>query len=315
MEPSSIPNVTNRAFNNVELSQGWLENGECPEGTIPIRQARADEYDVHRAIPPVAHRKKFNISLDYDYNRGHEYAVVDLRGGNYYGAHASINVWNPATYTGEISIAQIWLASGPKNLLNTIEAGWLVNSRDKQTRFFIYWTRDGYQRTGCYNLDCPGFVQVNRRFAIGSPIKPVSSYNSKQYEIGITIYKNKGHWWLRVQDQVLGYWPHLIYTYLASSATGISWGGEIYNKGEGGHHTSTQMGSGHFPSEGFGKASYFRNIQYMDYTGKFNDPDQGLVAYATKPSCYSISVSNNKNGAYGTNFYFGGPGYSPICPS
>ena len=73
MEPSFIPNVTNRAFNNVELSQGWLENGECPEGTIPIRQAREDEYDVHRAIPPVAHRKNSNTtSLDYDYNRGHE---------------------------------------------------------------------------------------------------------------------------------------------------------------------------------------------------------------------------------------------------
>jgi hypothetical protein len=49
--------------------------------------------------------------------------------------------------------------------------------------------RDGYQRTGCYNLDCPGFVQVNHRFVIGSPIKPFSSYKAKQYEIGITIYK------------------------------------------------------------------------------------------------------------------------------
>jgi len=118
-----------------------------------------------------------------------------------------------------------------------------------------------------------------------------------------------------VQDQVLGYWPHLIFTRLATSATGVSWGGEIYNKGQGGHHTSTQMGSGHFPSEGYGKASYFRNIQYMDYTGRFNDPDQGLVAYATKPSCYSISVANNKNGGYGTHFFFGGPGYSALCPS
>jgi hypothetical protein len=73
MEPSFIPNVTNTAFNNVELSQGWLENGECPEGTIPIRQAREDEYDVHRAIPPVAHRKNSNTTgLGYDYNRDHE---------------------------------------------------------------------------------------------------------------------------------------------------------------------------------------------------------------------------------------------------
>jgi hypothetical protein len=67
-----------------------------------------------------------------------------------------------------------------------------------------------------------------------------------------------------VQDQVLGYWPSSIFTDLASNATTVSFGGEIYDSGQSGHHTTTQMGSGHFPSEGFGKASYFRNIQYMD---------------------------------------------------
>ena len=45
-----------------------------------------------------------------------------------YGAHASINVWKPAVYNrGEISIAQIWVVSGPTELLNTIEAGWKVS--------------------------------------------------------------------------------------------------------------------------------------------------------------------------------------------
>ena len=50
-----------------------------------------------------------------------------MTGGRYYGARAHINVWNPMTYSGEYSIAQIWVLSGPQDRLNTIEAGWMVS--------------------------------------------------------------------------------------------------------------------------------------------------------------------------------------------
>ena len=42
----------------------------------------------------------------------------------------------------------------------------------------------------------------------------------------------------------------------------------------GGFHTQTDMGSGHFPSEGFGKASYVGNIKYVDENGALRDPEQ-----------------------------------------
>jgi hypothetical protein len=122
-----------------------------------------------------------------------------------------------------------------------------------------------------------------------------------------------GNWWLQVHDQVLGYWPASIFTDLANiGATAIYWGGAIHhNSRQQGNHTTTQMGSGHFPNEGFGKASYFRNIQYMDGLGKFNDTDQRqLVLSAKTPLCYGISVVNSTNEGFGTHFYFGGPG----CP-
>ncbi|KAK7846022.1 hypothetical protein CFP56_008472 [Quercus suber] len=126
--------------------------------------------------------------------------------------------------------------------------------------------------------------------------------------------KENGKWWFQVQDQVLGYWPGTIFNYLVSSASRIEWGGEVYNAELGDHHTRTQMGSGHFGNEGYGKACYFRNIGYLDNSGKFIDVEaQSLKKYATRPSCYNVEVANNTNGGFGTHFYFGGPGYSTQC--
>lgn len=115
-----------------------------------------------------------------------------------------------------------------------------------------------------------------------------------------------------VQNEALGYWPESILPSLQDSANVVSWGGEVYNSETGGRHTSTQMGSGHFPSEGLGKASYFRNLQYLAKPGKFVDP-QGLITYATKPLCYNVIIDPRFT-RFGRHFYYGGPGYSARCP-
>lgn len=65
-----------------------------------------------------------SVHINYILN---QYARVGLSGGSYQGAHALINVWNPVTKPGEVSIAQIWLRSGPSDAVNTIEAGWIVS--------------------------------------------------------------------------------------------------------------------------------------------------------------------------------------------
>jgi len=309
MEPNSIPKLTNQLY-DTELFHGWLEHGQCPEGTIPIRHAREGECHAHRTVPPLARRKDLNVHVNYN-AKGHEYATADLSSGDYYGAHAKINVWQPLTMNGEVSISQIWIIAGSEVDLNTIEAGWKVDTRNGKPKFFIYWTGDGYANTGCFNLDCPGFVQVNKQFVFGTPLEPVSTYGSAQYDIGITVHKAEGKWWLQFDDKVVGYWPQSIFTHLASKATEVSYGGEIFDSAQEGHHTSTQMGSGHFPDEGYGKASYFRNIQYVDVNGKFNDVGQNLGPSETKSSCYSTDIKGGNNG---TEFYFGGPGYSAQCP-
>ncbi|KAM3699568.1 hypothetical protein ACJW31_05G034900 [Castanea mollissima] len=301
MKPSSTPSDLKASSSQAALFQGWNKSEQCPEATIPIR--RSQEYQHPHAIHHLKQRRtQLNHSFDIDIQSDHEYATVYINGGNFYGAHASINVWKPTVSNdGEMSISQIWVVAGPEDQINTMEAG---------------WRSDGYQKTGCQNLECPGFVQTNKNIVLGSPIVDVSSYSSKQVDIGITIYKNNENWWLKVNDQLVGYWPQSIFTYLASSATELDWGGEIYNSKPGGLHTKTQMGSGHFPNEGYGKASYFQNIQYVDSKGNFIDAEvERLVPDATKPSCYNIDVQNDKSGGSGTHFYFGGPGYSKDkCP-
>ena len=48
---------------------------------------------------------------------------------------------------------------------------------------------DGYQNTGCYNLQCPGFVQIDGVLALGGSIEPVSIYNGEQREIQFIVKK------------------------------------------------------------------------------------------------------------------------------
>lgn len=91
----------------------------------------------------------------------------------------------------------------------------------------------------------------------------------------------------------------------------IQFGGEVVNSRSSGFHTSTQMGSGHFAEEGFGKASYFRNLQVVDWDNNLL-PLTNLHLLADHPSCYDIR--QGKNNVWGTYFYYGGPGRNVRCP-
>ncbi|KAL5230833.1 hypothetical protein ABZP36_029609 [Zizania latifolia] len=249
-----------------------------------------------------------------------QHAVGYTSGGQFYGAKARLNVW-PARVASpaEFSVSQIWLISGSfGNVdLNTIEAGWQVSPElygDSKPRFFTYWTNDAYQETGCYNLHCSGFVQTNARIAIGAAISPVSSTAGRQFDITLLIWKDpkQGHWWLQLGSGALvGYWPSFLFSRLGASADTAQFGGEVVNTRPSGSHTPTQMGSGRFPGEGYGRAAYFRNVQVVDWDNNLI-PAAGLRLLADHPSCYDIA--GGQGGDWGNYFYYGGPGRSSRCP-
>ncbi|KAH7439909.1 hypothetical protein KP509_04G081500 [Ceratopteris richardii] len=163
--------------------------------------------------------------------------------------------------------------------LNTIEAGWM---------------RDYYKATGCLNLNCPGFVQVTHEMLLGGTIAPMSTYRGKQFDVQpVIVWKDKptGDWWLR--------------------ASIVQWGGEITNSFIGNQHTSTQMGSGHFPTEGFSRAAYVRSLKIVDSSYSLVDAPRPSVVYTTNSKCYSISPFFNPS--WGRGLFFGGPGLNANC--
>ncbi|KAF8081959.1 hypothetical protein N665_0855s0014 [Sinapis alba] len=318
MDPPEMPKGHSKDDASHEDSQLWSLTGEsCPEGTIPIR--RTTEQDMLRASSVRRFGRKIRRVRRDSTSNGHEHAVGYVSGRQYYGAKASINVWSPrVTSQYEFSLSQIWVIAGSfTHDLNTIEAGWQISPElygDTYPRFFTYWTSDAYRTTGCYNLLCSGFVQTNRRIAIGAAISPRSSYKGGQFDISLLIWKDPkhGHWWLQFGSGALvGYWPAFLFTHLRQHGSMVQFGGEVVNTRPGGSHTSTQMGSGHFAGEGFGKASYFRNLQVVDWDNTLI-PVSNLKILADHPNCYDIRGGTNR--VWGNYFYYGGPGKNPRCP-
>ncbi|KAF7809325.1 putative neprosin [Senna tora] len=319
LDPPERPRRHEQRSDLSENFQIWSISGEsCPEGSIPIRRTR--EEDMLRASSVGRFGRKMRRGVRRDSNsNGHEHAVGYVSGDQYYGAKASINVWAPRVANQyEFSLSQIWLISGSfGNDLNTIEAGWQVSPElygDRQPRLFTYWTTDAYEGSGCYNLLCSGFVQTNNRIAIGAAISPTSSYGGGQFDITLLIWKDPkhGNWWLELGRGILvGYWPSLLFTHLREHASMVQFGGEIVNSRPRGSHSGTQMGSGHFAGEGFGKASYFRNLEVVDWDNNLL-PCSNLRVLADHPNCYDIRPALNS--VWANYFYYGGPGRNLRCP-
>ncbi|CAF2094179.1 unnamed protein product [Brassica napus] len=314
MRPSFIPESTSM-YTKTNPTQVWHKNGRCPENTVPIRRTKKE--DILRSKSHESFGKKTTSSVPEDnLSNNHEYAIMNSRRGKYFGTKFLVNVWKPEVQvrSNEFSLAQTWLSSGDGANINTIEAGLQVYPRiygDNRTRLFVFWTADAY-KTWCYNTQCPGFVQKSSLIIVGGAYNTVSQYDGVQYELPVLIWKSGENWWLRIGEELVGYWPGALFTSLGDGATRVQWGGEIINVKTDGKHTITDMGSGHFADEGVKKASYFRNIMTVDETNYLTEP-QDIFPKTTNDNCYNIKAGDGGT-AWGLNFFFGGPGQSERCP-
>ncbi|KAL9690900.1 hypothetical protein QQ045_011312 [Rhodiola kirilowii] len=272
--------------------QTWRQSGECPEGTVPILRQPKRDLDVVRKLKRVAGNRSIGRLDD---SSEHEYAFVEVQPGRYYyGGRCVMSVWKPfiENVHDEFSLAQMWVTKGYGAALETIEAG---------------WHSDNYEKTGCYNLDCPGFIYTNGRGTVmpGGILIP-SIVNGKQSSMDISFDRDAstGDWWLKVLNQVVGRWPASLFKNLNEHADTIQWGGEIVN-GDSKIHTATEMGSGHFPSEGVGKAAYMHSLQVKKQAinyGRYVNADS-LIHSVTKPNCYDFKMNSIGHPYPGVNFF------------
>lgn len=203
----------------------------------------------------------------------------------------------------------------------TAEVGWTVDPGqfgDSNTHLFIYWTNDNYQTTGCYDLNCTGFVQTNNSVTLGGSFGTISTQGGTQYVVELSWEKQSAtaNWWLLWQGTTwLGYYPASLYTGgMQTQATFTAFGGEVYNSEPGGKFTSTQMGSGQFASGGFEYADYQRHLQYINTN--YNTIDVSPTSSVTNANCYSMSSGYDGTGdGWGAYEFLGGPGYNATnCP-
>lgn len=232
------------------------------------------------------------------------YQYVNNLGGN-----ASLNLWSPYVYTGSneiFSLNQEWYV-GYTGTTQTAEVGWQNYPGyygGQNSRLFIYYTADNYNQTGCYNLSCGKFVQVNNNWYFGGGFPNYSVWGGAQYDFSAEYYLYAGNWWLALGGTWVGYYPGSVYNggQLTHNAQIIEFGGETV-----GSNPWPGMGSGGWGSYGWSYAAYQRNLWYIAPTAStYWDT---LTVSQPSSNCYNVAGPYwSSSSGWGIYFYDGGPG-------
>ncbi|GAB4850082.1 hypothetical protein Ancab_029380 [Ancistrocladus abbreviatus] len=301
----------------LELAQSWHTHGRCPDGTIPIRR----QLKVHPSMTlkrTIFPSQPTYTTDEYHYD-GPQWLFTDpyVVTGYYpddwpsnHGAHVTFNIWKPkvARSTDWSQANMIFSAEDGDENQSILNVGWIVYPAlygDDMPRLSVCGTTMG--KTLC-DLDC--FVQTSNEYAIGGAFTP-STYEGPQSEIDVIVHldNTSGNWWLLVQNQPIGYWLNDTVSILQYGANFVYWRGDIYDStGNRGANTSTQMGSGHFATEGYAKAADVRNMRYINTSGAQVQltMDDFSSTLDNLPSCYNYMF--NDNNASNIMFFYGGPG-------
>jgi neprosin-like protein len=276
----------------------------CPSGTIPIRRMTLQETTRFPSLaaylakqPAGAGNPTINPGNAHRYGVGYQ-SVANT------GLNSWLNVWNNS---GEFDLSQIWDVSQAATV-QTLEAGWIhypAKFGTNNSVLFIFWTPNNYA-SGCYNLDCSGFVQTNPSITLGAGFNPYSTFGGTQYGFGLQYKWYQGNWWLYYSNTAVGYYPGGIYAggpLSSGNANVVEAGGEAYTGGS----TWPQMGSGNWANAGFGYAAFQNTVFYIDTSGA--GQWTSLSPIVTNPNCYSlILVPASQGGSWGSYLWFGGPG-------
>ncbi|XP_039686464.1 uncharacterized protein [Medicago truncatula] len=176
---------------------------------------------------------------------------------------------------------------------------------DNQLLLTSRWTADGFKQTGCYNDNCPGFVQVNsnKDYSLGIVISPTNSIGPTEKD------RSTGHWWLLMDPKSIqvGYWPRELFNHLGMGASKIRFGGQTYAPP---NTNSPPMGSGRLPKEKFENSGFMGQLRIID--SQYNEADvkpENMKPYRdTNSNCYDVIYNGFEGRLHRQAFLYGGPG-------
>ena len=299
-----------------------------PQGTVPVVRFDVESYlkenptylpkdpiEILTKVPPPA-----PASND-------RYYAVWQRFGDVFGSIGRINIWNTSgPVGGETSIAQVAVIRGTP--MQAIEAGKIEHSAfapAKRPIFFTYFRTNGGASgdwVAGYNALVDGWIQVSNSVAPGMSLVPWESItNGSQYSLDVEVRLWQGNWWVRAAGQWAGYYPYckgadsqpcaqgtlFSAAGIRDKANRLDWYGEIFDESAPAA-TSTDMGSGEFANQRWGKAGYFRNLLYTWSPTQAWWWSSGSIS-TTDPVCYSSDGPYYSSDPNWRNwFYYGGPG-------
>ncbi|XP_043703766.1 uncharacterized protein LOC122653874 [Telopea speciosissima] len=227
-----------------------------------------------------------------------------------------MSIHNPPVSTNQYSGAFMWVQGGQ----DQVQVGWHVNPRlygDNKTHFFGYWTADDSQRTGCFNVICNGFIQVNREIPIGAPFTKTSTYGGEICEEATYLFQdhNSGNWWVSIGQNMsnVGYWPRELFNTIKESAPVVGWRGEVYAlQGE----KTPPMGTGRYRyKSSFYRypdartTAFFRAVRVVGEDNIGRGPnDKSLQLVRDGKNCYQVHDFPYMDDYYRHTFFYGGSG-------
>jgi hypothetical protein len=288
----------------------------CALGTIPMRRITLEDMVRFPTLNEFLHVGKIDDgSLDRRPSRdpgdaARHYYARGVQFVDNLGADAWFNVWSPTVKPHEESLSQLWVVGGDGKTKQTVEAGWQVlpdKWKSDQAALFVYFTADGYDKTGCYNTECDNsFVQVANNVYLARGFDHYSATNAGQWGFNLQWKRNaNGNWWMYYKGPgnyiPVGYYKKAIFGTgaLASRASKVAFAGEASTV-----PSALQIGSGKFASEGWQKAAFVKSAFYIDTSG--TSQWANLSPQEVVHECYTTDI-HNIFGDWGTYLFFGGP--------
>ncbi|VVB10318.1 unnamed protein product [Arabis nemorensis] len=269
-----------------------------------------DCIDIHKQLAFDHHLLK---------NHSVQFAVVDYGPNSFSEVKGVFNLWDPQVSQDQLSLAYMAVGGGAGRKFASISVSWMVNPslyqdnnaqvyhlafanifqflRESVLYVLSYWAKRHRGQTGCYDIRCPGFVQVSKMIPLGALLQPVSVYNGKQCELQLSLYQDraKGDWWFTYGNENIGYWPAslLVASNLANRENYGSWRGQAYSPET---EKTPAMGSGHWPRERLNKAAYVNSIKIINGKGKVLDPESDIMKTRSTNPKYYMFMRNKSRG-------------------